>query len=99
MTTLGTRVALVTGASAGIGAGLTVMLAAEGARVALAARREAELEQVAQDIRRRGGVALPIVTDLTEDDSLASLVARTRAQCGPIDVLVNNAGYAVWKPL
>ena len=64
MTMLADRVALVTGASSGIGAGLAAMLAAEGARVALAARRSEELERVAAGIRRAGGVALPVVTDL-----------------------------------
>jgi short-subunit dehydrogenase len=92
-------VAVVTGASSGIGAGLAAMLASEGARVVLAARRRDQLEQLADSIRRDGGVALPMVTDLADDESLASLVARTRAELGPIDILVNNAGYAVWKPL
>ncbi len=99
MTTLQGRVAVVTGASGGIGAGLAVMLAGEGARVVIAARRKAALERVATDIRRSGGSALPIVTDLARDDSLANLVAQTRVELGPIDILVNNAGYAVWKPL
>ena len=99
MTALTDRVAVVTGASMGIGAGLAAMLAAEGARVVLAARREEALEQVAHQIRQAGGVALPVVTDLTDDASLANLVGRTRAEFGPIDILVNNAGYAVWKPL
>jgi short-subunit dehydrogenase len=99
MMTLVGRVAVVTGASGGIGAGLASMLAEEGARVVLAARREAALERVATDIRRSGGSVLPIVTDLARDDSLANLVTQTRAELGPIDILVNNAGYAVWKPL
>ena len=99
MTALANRVALVTGASMGIGAGLAAMLAAEGARVVLAARRRDELEQVAKDIRRDGGTAVPVVTDLTDDDSLARLLARTRAELGAVDVLVNSAGYAIWKPL
>jgi 2-hydroxycyclohexanecarboxyl-CoA dehydrogenase len=93
------RVALVTGASSGIGAGLAMMLGREGARVALAARRLDALEQVANRIGAAGGVAMSVVTDLTEDDSLANLVDRTRAELGPIDILVNNAGYAIWKPL
>ena len=99
MTALANRVALVTGASMGIGAGLAAMLAAEGARVVLAARRGEELDRVAKDIRRDGGTAVPVVTDLTDDDSLARLLATTRAELGAVDVLVNNAGYAIWKPL
>jgi NAD(P)-dependent dehydrogenase (short-subunit alcohol dehydrogenase family) len=93
------RVALITGASAGIGAGLARMLANAGARVVVAARRRNALDQVAESIRASGGYALPIVTDLTDDASLANLVERTRAELGPIEILVNNAGFAVWKPL
>jgi len=93
------RVAVVTGASSGIGAGLAAMLAAEGARVVLAARRGEELERVAAGIRDAGGVGIPVVTDLADDDSLANLITRARTEFGPVDVLVNNAGFAVWKPL
>jgi short-subunit dehydrogenase len=96
---LADRVAVVTGASTGIGAGLATMLAEEGARVVLAARRAAALEEVAKSIREAGAVAVPIVTDLADDASLENLVARTRAELGPIDILVNSAGFAVWKPL
>lgn len=99
MAALTDRVAVVTGASTGIGAGLATMLAEEGARVALAARRAAALEQVAKRIRDTGAVAVPIVTDVADDASLENLVARTRAELGPIDILVNSAGYAVWKPV
>jgi short-subunit dehydrogenase len=99
MAVLAGRVALVTGASGGIGAGLAAMLAAEGATVILAARRERELERVADGIRQAGGVAVPVVTDLADDGSLAGLLATARAAAGPVEVLVNNAGYAVWKPL
>lgn len=93
------RVALVTGASGGIGEGLATMLAREGASVALAARRRHELDRVAAAIREAGGTAVPLACDLTDDASLGELVATTHAQMGPIDVLVNNAGYAVWKAL
>jgi NAD(P)-dependent dehydrogenase (short-subunit alcohol dehydrogenase family) len=90
------RVALVTGASSGIGAGIAKMLAAEGARVALAARRRDELESVAKEI---GGSAAPIVTDLSDVDAINALVEQTTQQLGAVDVLVNNAGIAFWKPL
>jgi 2-hydroxycyclohexanecarboxyl-CoA dehydrogenase len=99
MTALTDRVAVVTGASSGIGAGLAAMLAAEGGRVVLAARRGEQLEQVAAGISQAGGVAVPVVTDLTDDGSLARLLARTRSALGPVDVLVNNAGFGLWKPL
>ena len=99
MTALTDRVAVVTGASSGIGAGLAAMLAGEGARVALAARRSGELDRVAARIRGAGGVAVPVVTDLADDASLSRLLARTRAELGPVDVLVNNAGFGLWKPL
>jgi 2-hydroxycyclohexanecarboxyl-CoA dehydrogenase len=93
------RVAIVTGASGGIGAGLAVMLAAEGARVTVVARRGEELERVAKTIRDGGGTAVVVVADLTDDESLANLVATTRAELGPIDVVVNNAGQAMWRSL
>ena len=93
------RVALVTGASGGIGAGLAAMLAAEGAQVAITARRASELAQVAERIGRAGGIAVPIAADLTDDCDLATLVHRAESALGPVDVLVNNAGYALWKPL
>jgi NAD(P)-dependent dehydrogenase (short-subunit alcohol dehydrogenase family) len=99
MNVLTDRVALVTGASSGIGAGLSRMLASEGARVVLAARRGDALERVTNQIRERGGAAFPVVTDLTDDDSVDRLVKTTRAELGPIDILVNNAGYAIWKSL
>ncbi len=99
MVALADKVAVVTGASSGIGAGLAAMVAAEGARVVLAARRGDQLEAVATGIRQAGGVAVPVVTDLADDESLASLLARTRSELGQVDVLVNNAGFGLWKPL
>ena len=71
------------------------MLAAEGARVVLAARRRERLEQVAASIRQAGGAAIPIVSDLADESSLARLLDTARAEFGPVDVLVNNAGFAV----
>ncbi len=90
---------VVTGASSGIGGALAAMLADEGARVVLAARRGEELERVAAGIRRAGGVAVPVVTDLADDDSMARLLTRATAELGPVDVLVNSAGFGLWKPL
>jgi NAD(P)-dependent dehydrogenase (short-subunit alcohol dehydrogenase family) len=75
------------------------MLAGEGACVALAGRRRQALEQVADSIRDPGGCAVPIVADLGDDASLVNLVERARAELGPVDILINNAGFAVWKTL
>ena len=57
------------------------------------------LERVATAIQSGGGMALPVAADLTSDDALVGLLALTRANFGPIDVLVNSAGYAIWKSL
>ena len=85
--------ALVTGASSGIGRQLAVRLAREGARVALVARREAELEAVAAEIRARSGEALVLPCDLSEADQVAAAASRALERFGAIDILVNNAGY------
>lgn len=99
MSELGGRVALVTGASSGIGEGLARMLADEGLKVAVAARRSAELDRVTRDIGESGGVAVAIVANLSNEEDIAALLAQAESELGPIDVLVNNAGVAWWKPL
>ena len=99
VSTLQGKVAIVTGASAGIGEGLARMLAAEGVAVALAARREDELARVAAAIRGDGGTALVVPTNVREQAALEGLVARTRAELGPISILVNNAGVARNQPI
>ena len=88
------RVALVTGASSGIGEAAGRSLAREGFRVVLAARRGELLEAVAKDVSQRGGEALPVVADLADETSTSSLVAAAMQAFGRIDVLVNNAGYS-----
>src|SRR5713101_7790402 len=92
-------VALVTGASSGIGAATARALAAQGAAVALAARREDRLAQLAQDITRNGGRVLVIQTDITNKTQAQAAVARTVAQLGRLDILVNNAGVALLGPI
>lgn len=82
------RVALVTGASAGLGARFGQVLARAGAKVVLAARRADRLESLARDLP--GAVAMP--TDLLDDVAIADLVAKVVDRFGRIDVLVNNAG-------
>jgi hypothetical protein len=85
--------ALVTGASSGIGRLLALRLAQEGARVALVARREAELEAIAAEIRARSGEALVLPCDIADSSQAAAAAARALEQFGAIDILVNNAGY------
>jgi short-subunit dehydrogenase len=93
------KVAIITGASSGIGAATARELARRGARVALAARRTRELEAEARAIREAGGSALPVPTDVTDEVQVTRLVECTREAFGPIDLLVNNAGANWLKPL
>ena len=85
--------ALVTGASSGIGRALALRLAREGARVALVARREAELEAVASRIRAASGEALVLPCDVAEPDQVVEVASRALEHFGRVDLLVNNAGY------
>jgi NADP-dependent 3-hydroxy acid dehydrogenase YdfG len=91
-------VALVTGASSGIGAAAAMTLAARGAAVALVARRGDRLEALADCIRARGGTALPIEADVTDEWAAAGAVERTVAELGRLDTLVNNAGVMLLGP-
>ena len=93
------EVALVTGASSGIGRQLAELLAAAGAKVALAARRIDRLAEAARDIAAVGGESLPIACDVTRSDSVTAAVAKAEAELGPLTILVNNAGVVVSKQL
>ncbi len=93
------QVALVTGASSGIGRHLAELLAAAGAKVGLAARRIELLDEAAREIAAAGGLGLPIACDVTRSDSVASAVATAEAELGPLTILVNNAGVVVAKPV
>ncbi|MBE9206568.1 SDR family NAD(P)-dependent oxidoreductase [Nostoc sp. LEGE 06077] len=89
------KVAIITGASAGIGKATAIALAAEGAQVVIAARRSERLDTVVQKITENGGKALPIVTDVTDEAQVKNLVDKAIAAWGRVDILVNNAGIAV----
>ncbi|WP_424002813.1 SDR family oxidoreductase [Haloarcula salina] len=86
------QVAIVTGASSGIGRATAESLASRGASVVLAARRVDELDEVAASIEDDDGEALVVSTDVTSDDDIDDLVETTLDEYGRIDVLVNNAG-------
>jgi len=86
------RVALVTGASQGIGRACALMLAEAGAAIALAARNQEKLVQVAQEIEARGGQAATFRMDVSNEDEVKSAVKAAIERFGKIDILVNNAG-------
>jgi NADP-dependent 3-hydroxy acid dehydrogenase YdfG len=91
-------VALVTGASSGIGEATAVALAAEGATVAIAARRRDRLEQVVERIGDDADV-LVIETDVTDEGSARAMVERTVGEFGRLDILINNAGVMLLGPI
>ena len=88
------KVAIVTGASNGIGRAIAETFAAEGAKTVLVARRGELLEEVASGIRSTKGEALPVATDVTKEDQIAALFAKVAKTYGRLDILVNNAGVA-----
>ena len=92
-------VALVTGASSGIGAATARTLAAEGAAVALAARRKDRLDELAAEIGDSGGRALVLETDVTDQQQAIDAVDRTVAELGRLDTVVNNAGVMLLGPI
>ena len=93
------KVALVTGASSGIGAATALALAQEGAAVALVARREDRLTDLARTIQGLGGRAAVIPADIARPEEARSAVARTVTELGGLDILVNNAGLMLLGPV
>jgi fengycin family lipopeptide synthetase B len=92
-------VAIVTGASSGIGEGIATMLAGEGVKVALVARREKELERVAEGIHRQGGTALVAPADLRDEAALRTMLEHTQNTLGPVDILVNSGATPLMCPI
>ena len=88
------RVALVTGASSGLGARFARVLAASGARLVLAARREERLQALAAELREDGAEAITVTLDVASYASIQAAAAAAEAQLGPIGILVNNAGIS-----
>jgi hypothetical protein len=94
---LASKVALVTGASSGLGRRAAVALAEAGAKVALTARRVDRLEVLAAEIAGMGGQAAPFALDVRDPGAIEQVVADIEAAMGPIEILVNNAGVSVVK--
>ncbi|MGF7124750.1 SDR family NAD(P)-dependent oxidoreductase [Rhodococcus sp. TAF43] len=92
------RVVLITGASSGLGAGFARAVAAVGATVVLAARREDRLVALAEELRAQGSSVLTHATDVSSVDDCRALAAAAAAEFGRIDVLVNNAGLGGSTP-
>lgn len=95
------KVAIITGGNSGVGAATAQLFAQEGAKVVISARREAQLEEIAAQIRQAGGEVLPVVTDISKPEDAKNLIAKTLAAFGKVDILVNNAGVleAGLKPI
>ncbi|MGQ0622997.1 MAG: SDR family NAD(P)-dependent oxidoreductase [Panacagrimonas sp.] len=93
------RVALVTGASMGIGAAVSRELARQGCRLALVARGREGLEKVVDEIRAAGGQAQAFPCDMGDAEAVARTVAKIAEAMGPVAILVNNAGAGTFKPL
>lgn len=101
------RIALVTGASRGIGAETARLLASEGAAVAVTARTvdegdsrfEGSLATTVADIRAAGGIAHPIAADLSRPDDRTRLITETETEFGPIDILINNGAVTFFEPV
>jgi NAD(P)-dependent dehydrogenase (short-subunit alcohol dehydrogenase family) len=96
MSTFSGKRVLITGASSGIGAEMARQLGAEGARVAIAARRVDRLDEVAGEVRARGGEAHVVTADVSKQDDCRAMIEAAVAKLGGLDLLVVNAGISMW---
>jgi len=93
------KVAIVTGGGRGIGRAIALGLAGAGAKVVVGSRTQKEIEEVAAEISRLGGKALPVAVDLTANEQLENLVNTTVREFGRVDILVNNAARSFLRSL
>ena len=93
--TLNGRVALITGASRGLGKAMALALGAAGAKLALVSRDAAQLSSVAQEARKLGAQAEVFQADITDEEQILKLAGDIPATLGPVDILINNAGTVV----
>lgn len=99
MSILEGRVAVVTGASSGIGEACAISFAEQGAKVVLAARRAERLDALVKRLEEMGGEALAVATDVTDEAAVQNLFDQAVARFGTVDVLINNAGIADSTPV
>jgi NADP-dependent 3-hydroxy acid dehydrogenase YdfG len=99
MSRIAGKVVAITGASSGIGEATARVLGERGAKVVLGARRVAQLDEIAAELRDRGGQAIVCATDVTRRDDLERLVGTAVAEFGRLDVLVSNAGISKIGPM
>lgn len=92
------RVAVVTGASSGIGEACAIEFVNKGAKVVLAARRQERLDALVEKLEGMGGEALAVVTDVTDEDAVRTLFTAAKDRFGTVDYLINNAGIADSTP-
>jgi 2-deoxy-D-gluconate 3-dehydrogenase len=93
------KVAVITGGNGGIGFGMAQGLATAGARVVIAARNVAKSAAAVELLKSSGAQALAIEVDVTSEDSVAHLFEQAKARCGHVDILINNAGINIRKPV
>ena len=92
------KTCIITGASSGIGESLAREMAAQGATVVLAARRQEKLDKITLEIKNSGGNALALRTDLTDSNQCRTLIANTIETYEHLDILILNAGVSMWTP-
>jgi NADP-dependent 3-hydroxy acid dehydrogenase YdfG len=95
---MGKKIVIITGASSGIGAAVARRLGRDGMCLTLAARRADRLESVAEDVRKAGGKALVLPTDVTQQADIDRMAQATLSRWGRVDVLFNNAGVSLDRP-
>ena len=93
------KIALITGASSGLGARFAKVLAQAGAQVVLASRRTERLKELRAEIEADGGAAHVVSLDVTDFASIKSAIAHAETEAGPIDILVNNSGVSTTQRL
>jgi Short-chain alcohol dehydrogenase of unknown specificity len=97
--TVKNKVVVITGASSGIGEASAKLLAQNGAKVVLGARREERLKKIVEDIKNAGGQATYKATDVTDADEVKALVELAKSEFGGLDVIFNNAGIMPSSPI